>query len=322
MALDLTNTDSSLSSELSPSSEETDVQWIDPIDWVVNDWVAFEPVDSGVFETFQTFQTLGGEATDNSPEEGATTPDAELMATTSIIITDPLICFPPGFRPGSTTRGPRLDDPIPTDPWPMPEIPGSDLDVIYVDDMPTVVDNLITGTSGNDRLTAGSTSSGIYGGQGNDTIRGSQQRDLLWGDEGNDKILGRGGSDRLYGGDGRDRLRGGAGDDILRGGTGRDTLLGGTGDDTLFGNEGRDRLKGGAGADVFVLEAGTGTDKIVDFGAGDRLGLVQIAFSELTIRQQGDNTRIKLGGETLAILVGVDANTITPADFGHISYAL
>jgi hypothetical protein len=308
--------------EITLSPEDANVQWVDPFDWIVVDWLAPDPLTSFMSEPASAPETVGVE-TEVLGEVVMTSVD-DSIAYSNVIITDPLICFPPGFRPESMVTDAALgglgflpEEPIPVDPWPMPNI-----DIIYVDDMPTIVDDLVTGTSGNDRLTASPTGSGIYGGRGNDTLNGSQQRDLLWGEEDNDRIFGRGGSDRLYGSGGRDYLRGGDGDDILRGGAGRDNLYGGAGNDTLFGNEGRDRMAGGGGADVFVLQAGVGTETIVDFREGDRLGLFEIAYTDITLQQSGNNTRIKFDGKNLATLVGVNANTLTEADFGYVIYAL
>ncbi|MBK9129470.1 MAG: M10 family metallopeptidase C-terminal domain-containing protein [Phycisphaerales bacterium] len=60
-------------------------------------------------------------------------------------------------------------------------------------------------------------------------------------------------------------LLGGAGPDVLRGASGNDTLRGGAGDDTLAGGTGADSLSGGDGDDVFLLDRGSGFDRITDF---------------------------------------------------------
>lgn len=60
-------------------------------------------------------------------------------------------------------------------------------------------------------------------------------------------------------------LVGGAGHDFLKGGNGNDTLRGGAGDDTLAGGTGTDSLTGGDGDDVFLLDRGSGFDRITDF---------------------------------------------------------
>ena len=58
------------------------------------------------------------------------------------------------------------------------------------------------------------------------------------------------------------------------GGNGKDNLGGGTGDDILWGGAGNDTLSGGGGFDRFEIEKGGGTDRVLDFGAGDHLVFV------------------------------------------------
>ena len=119
-------------------------------------------------------------------------------------------------------------------------------------------------------------------------------------DHSDDVINGQGGNDVLFGLSGDDLLRGEAGNDVLDGGENDDALL------------------GGAGADSFVLRAGDGTDSILDFEDGfDSLLLENLLFSDLTISQESNGTYISLvnSNEALALLTGVDASSITTADF-------
>ena len=116
------------------------------------------------------------------------------------------------------------------------------------------------------------------------------------------------------GGNGRDTLLGLAGDDYLAGCNGQDLLDGGFGDDTLFG---------GNGSDTFVLAASKGTDTILDFVSSvDRISLANgLTFEQLTITQgtgaNRDRTLIadSNSNELLAILNGVQSDTITAANF-------
>ncbi len=120
-----------------------------------------------------------------------------------------------------------------------------------------------------------------------------------------------------------DVINGQGGNDILRGLSGSDTLRGGAGNDTLIGGIGSDVLVGNSGADVFVLEAGGGTDIIRDFrlAEGDRIGLSGLTFGALTIAQGSGNNasdtliRLTSTNEVLAIVAGVQANTLTSGAF-------
>ncbi|WP_019955835.1 calcium-binding protein [Yoonia vestfoldensis] len=115
-------------------------------------------------------------------------------------------------------------------------------------------DRAMTGTGGNDSLTAGA---------------------------GADLLLGRGGDDLLTGGAGADIIMGGSGNDDLRGGDGHDLLIGGNGDDRLEGGNGNDLLIGEAGADTFVFNRGQ--DLIADFEQGrDRIILDERLWTGLT----------------------------------------
>lgn len=113
------------------------------------------------------------------------------------------------------------------------------------------------------------------------------------------------------------------GDDRLIGTNANDLLRGGAGNDFLVGGVGADILVGGAGQDLFFIDAGKGTDIIRDFRKGeDRIAHPSIVTpADLNIVQgtgsQSADTLISLkaNGELLAILTGVQANTLTPADF-------
>lgn len=127
-------------------------------------------------------------------------------------------------------------------------------------------------------------------------------------DNSNDVINGQGGNDKL---------EGLTDDDLLRGGTGNDTLVGGFG---------RDTLTGGSGSDLFLFAPRAGIDTIADFtDAQDFIGLSGgLGFADLTIAQGTDfsanDTLINItsSNELLAILSGVQASTITSADFSIV----
>jgi len=174
----------------------------------------------------------------------------------------------------------------------------------------------LLGRANNDRLVGGSGSDTLLGAGGNDTLLGGSGDDRLIAGAGGDGLIGGGGNDVLRGGGGGDRLIGGAGQDVLVGGAGSDRIVGNGGSDRLSGGTGNDQLVGGSGSDTFLLTPGAGRALIQDFQDSDRLQLSnRLDFDALTIRQQGNNTLIRQGGDVLALLAGVQASTITDADF-------
>jgi hypothetical protein len=142
------------------------------------------------------------------------------------------------------------------------------------------------------------------GGSGNDTLTGTAGNDLLNGANGNDSLIGNAGNDTLIGGNGTDFLVGSAGNDLLNGDNGSDTLRGGLGSDTLTG---------GLGADVFVFAALEGTDTITDFKLDtDKIGLTGgLTFGNLSFW----GNQIRIGSDVLAVLTGVNTNTLTASNF-------
>jgi len=198
--------------------------------------------------------------------------------------------------------------------------------------------NLVTTTSGADVVIANAPNSEadgindlIFTGAGNDEVDTTFAPPLTL--EGQNRIFTGSGSDVLTVTDG-DRAFGGSGDDLfeatdaegyrLSGGAGEDQFflgvggraLGGDGNDTFYVGEGGDNLlSGGAGADAFWLTSGElpiSANTIVDFTLGtDRLGLIGYTFAELSF----NGSDILIGGETIATLVGVNAETLTVANF-------
>jgi Ca2+-binding RTX toxin-like protein len=142
------------------------------------------------------------------------------------------------------------------------------------------------------------------GGQGADTLTGNDGNDILIGGTGEDTLIGNAGDDTLIGGNGTDLLLGNAGDDLLYGGNGSDTLTGGLGNDTLTG---------GNGKDIFVFANGEGIDTITDFKLGtDQIGLTEgLTFGDLSF----SGNEILTGSEVLAVLTGVNTNTLTASNF-------
>jgi len=118
---------------------------------------------------------------------------------------------------------------------------------------------VIFGTGGDDSLDGTGNSDLIIAGKGDDTIAAGDGHDLVLAGKGDDVVDGGAGNDLIYGGRGNDEIDGGEGNDLL---------VGGKGDDTLTGGAGNDKLIGGRGNDLFVFMAGFGTDRILDFRAG------------------------------------------------------
>ena len=133
------------------------------------------------------------------------------------------------------------------------------------------------------------------------------------GGNGNDILTGTAGNDSIDGGNGNDILFGYAGNDTLIGGNGTDLLLGSAGDDLLEGGNGEDTLRGGLGEDIFVFAAGEGIDTITDFSLGtDKIGLTGgLTFGDLSF----SGNEIRIGSDVLAVLTGVNTNTLTASNF-------
>jgi len=142
------------------------------------------------------------------------------------------------------------------------------------------------------------------GTKGNDTLTGNGGNDFLNGLRGNDSLIGNAGNDILMGGNGTDFLVGSAGNDLLNGDNGNDTLTGGLGSDILTG--GNDK-------DIFVFASGEGIDTITDFKLGtDQIGLTEgLTFAQLSF----SGNEILMGSDVLAVLTGVNTNTLTASNF-------
>jgi hypothetical protein len=131
------------------------------------------------------------------------------------------------------------------------------------------IDNVETGTTGNDVLKGLSGNDAIMGLAGHDILKGGDGNDVVDGGGGNDLLLGDDGDDMLFGSVGRDVLIGGSGADWMEGGAGFDLLHGGDGDDVLRGGAGLDFLHGDQGADTFAFaDPDEGGDRIVGFRSG------------------------------------------------------
>lgn len=179
----------------------------------------------------------------------------------------------------------------------------------------------------------------VFAGSGSDAV------DTSTG-EGNNRIFTGTGNDEIFVGSG-DRVNAGQGSDIvdaslggggnrLDGGADSDDFFLGAGD-RLFGGEGSDRffvgsggsniLTGGEGADQFwmanaeLLGAEEEANTVTDFVPGeDVIGLagLGVGFDDLELGSDGENATIAVFGQTLTVLLGVDATSLIAANFVFI----
>jgi Ca2+-binding RTX toxin-like protein len=131
---------------------------------------------------------------------------------------------------------------------------------------------------------------------------GGESDNQLTGNNASNTLAGLGSNDTLYGEAGDNQIWDNDDDGLLRGDLGNDTLIG---DD--FSD----------GSDTFVLAIGEGTDTITDFEMGtDLIGPADgLTFGQLTISEEGGNTLLSIGNETLASLNSVDPPLLTEASF-------
>ncbi len=191
--------------------------------------------------------------------------------------------------------------------------------------------DFLAGGSGDDIISGGLARDFIFGGLGDDQIFGGEGSDVLRGNEGEDTIDGGGGNDSIVSGDENDTVDGGAGndlilagqgDDILFGGGDVDDIRGGRGHDEINGGAGNDRLQGNEGNDIFIFEAGTGRDRIVDFNKNgdDAIDLTDFGFVEFSdvadaIRSSGNHVIIDLKNGDEIVLLNTDIADIDDGDF-------
>jgi serralysin len=185
------------------------------------------------------------------------------------------------------------------------------------------INNVETGTTGNDVLNGTSGNDAILGLTGHDILRGADGDDVLDGGGGNDLLMGGDGEDMLFGSFGTDVLIGGKGDDsmeggsgsgLLNGGHGNDVLDGGAGIDVLHGGKGDDVLRGGADADF--LHGGQGADTYA-FASPDDGGDTIVGF-----RSGTDMIEIDVDDPAMVTFLGFEDSTSEgPAAGAALSYS-
>lgn len=155
---------------------------------------------------------------------------------------------------------------------------------------------------------------------GNDLASDNESNRTYFGMAGNDTISGNQGADNLYGGQDNDQVFGGKGQDTLTGDLGEDALFGNADNDVLNGGAGNDTLTGGAGRDLFIISNTEGTDLITDFEHDvDSIQLPEgVTFNDIAFTTTETGQLLitnKTSNQSIAILAGVAANTLTETDF-------
>ncbi len=149
----------------------------------------------------------------------------------------------------------------------------------------------------------------IFGNLEADTIEVDCTNQLVFAGEGDDLI------DLSLSG-GNNRVFGEGGDDTFILGS-SDRLSGAQGDDRFFALfDGDNTITGGEGSDQFwvaVLEIPESANIITDFTRGeDLIGIaLGIGFDDLSLTPEGDNTLIAANGSDLAILLGVEPESLS-----------
>ncbi|MBD2254548.1 DUF4347 domain-containing protein [Nostoc parmelioides] len=186
---------------------------------------------------------------------------------------------------------------------------GSGNDRIFVLDG----ENLINAGAGNNTITTGNGNNWISTGSGRDVITTGLGSDLINAGDGDNIIKAGGGNNVITTGLGNDQVSTENGNDTITTGDGNDVVFAGAGDDTVDAGAGDNRVILGSGTDTLMLSAGIGSTTVTDFNtAGDILKVADSLVGQLVIiQQQGTDTVLKVGDDTLAILSGVQAANVT-----------
>jgi Ca2+-binding RTX toxin-like protein len=195
--------------------------------------------------------------------------------------------------------------------------------------------------SGFEGLIGSAFADSLTGGAGDDTIEGGAGSDLLDGGGGIDTVsyAGLGGwvsvsllsstayeyfstSDTVLN---FENVVGSAYGDAIYGNDLANAIDGGAGGDFIAGYGGDDLLTGGAGDDFFYIDHSSGSDRVLDFHAGDDmedevglgLGFDFDSFSEVmaVATQLGADTILNFAPDTQLTLVGINVAALTATDF-------
>ncbi|MBE9257519.1 putative Ig domain-containing protein [Dolichospermum sp. LEGE 00246] len=225
---------------------------------------------------------------------------------------------------------------------------GASVNDIFTLAVDKIINNKLTtvGTPGDDKLIA--TPGSQFDGQNNIVFTGAGKDEVdlstvsVFPNSGNNIVdLGSGDDtmfvnkgDRAFGSDGNDTFdaRDGQGSNRMSGGTGNDIFflgsndraLGGDGNDIFrVGLGGGNLISGGAGADQFWIvnaELPKAANTVLDFQLGtDVIGIqgavsLGVTTSTLKLNQVGADTGISFNNQTLAILTGIQASSLSLTD--------
>lgn len=140
--------------------------------------------------------------------------------------------------------------------------------------------NVIRGLDGNDYIEGQGGGDTLDGGNGIDTLSYANSTARVVVDILNNTASGGHATgdiisafENLSGSAFNDSLSGTNSANLIQGGAGNDSIYGRGGNDRIEGGEGNDMLNGGSGADTFVYRenSNSGSDRIVDFTANDRI---------------------------------------------------
>jgi alkaline phosphatase len=203
-------------------------------------------------------------------------------------------------------------------------------------------DDIIFGNEGNNTLVGGDGDDKLYGGSGRDRLYGGEGNNIMYGNEGDNIFIAGNGNNIAYGGSGDDifsfgngnnlifaneginNIVTGFGNDTIYGGSKADYIYSGAGNDVIYANEGNnvisagtgdDIVYAGSGADKYILDAGTGSATIFNYGSNDQIsrGSTLAANSILSVSISGNDTLISAGSDLLATLKDVQFKSVTIA---------
>jgi Ca2+-binding RTX toxin-like protein len=152
-------------------------------------------------------------------------------------------------------------------------------------------------------------------GSGDFTGTGNVLDNVITGGSGNDLLSGAAGNDAINGGAGNDTLNGDAGNDALNGGAGNDTINGGLGNDTINHTvgEGADAVDGGANTDTLNVTGTAGDETLGVIFAGSVLTQVDggsvIGVESVTANLADGVDTLSYAGSTTAVNVNLELGT-------------